>query len=55
LAPIWRGRWAAGFGTLITTNHIRYEDEVKALLGLPADVSTYALMPIGYPEGNSVR
>jgi nitroreductase len=24
---------ALGLGTLITTNHIRYEDEVKALLG----------------------
>jgi nitroreductase len=40
-----------GLGTLITTNHIRCEEEVKALLGLPADVSTYALMPIGYPQG----
>jgi nitroreductase len=42
---------AFGLGTLITTNHIRCEDEVKAVLGLPADVSTYALMPIGFPEG----
>jgi nitroreductase len=42
---------AFGLGTLITTNHIRCEDEVKALLGLPPDVSTYALMPIGYPQG----
>jgi nitroreductase len=42
---------ALGLGTLITTNHIRCEDEVKAVLGLPDDVSTYALMPIGYPEG----
>jgi nitroreductase len=31
---------AFGLGTLITTNHIRCEDEVKALLGLPPDVST---------------
>jgi hypothetical protein len=22
------------------------------LLGIPDDVSTYALMPIGYPQGN---
>jgi nitroreductase len=42
---------AFGLGTVITTNHIRLEDEVKAALGLPDDVSTYALMPIGYPEG----
>jgi nitroreductase len=42
---------AFGLGTVITTNHIRCEDEVKAVLGLPSDVWTYALMPIGYPEG----
>jgi nitroreductase len=42
---------ALGLGTLITTNHIRCEEEVKALLEIPADVSTYALMPIGYPRG----
>jgi len=42
---------AFGLGTVITTNHIRCEDEVKALLGIPHDVFTYALMPIGYPEG----
>jgi nitroreductase len=42
---------AFGLGTLITTNHIRCEDEVKALLCLPSDVSTYALMPVGYPQG----
>jgi nitroreductase len=41
---------AFGLGTLITTNHIRYEGAVKALLGIPDSVSTYALMPIGYPE-----
>jgi nitroreductase len=40
---------ALGLGTVITTNHIRYEDEVKALLGIPDDVSTFALMPIGWP------
>jgi len=42
---------AFGLGTVITTNHIRCEHEVKALLCLPSDVSTYALMPIGYPIG----
>jgi nitroreductase len=42
---------ALGLGTLITTNHMLYENEVKALLGLPDEVQTYALMPIGYPEG----
>jgi nitroreductase len=38
-----------GLGTVITTNHIRREDEVKALLGIPEDVSTWALMPVGWP------
>jgi nitroreductase len=42
---------AFGLATLITTNHIRCEDEVKALLDVPSEVSTYALMPIGYPQG----
>src|ERR1700739_3063257 len=42
---------AFGLGTLITTNHIRCEEEVKALLGIPDDVFTYALMPIGYTDG----
>jgi nitroreductase len=40
---------ALGLGTTITTNHIRCEDEVKAALGMPEDVQTFALMPIGYP------
>jgi nitroreductase len=42
---------ALGLATLITTNHLRYESEVKAVLGIPGDVDTFALMPIGYPEG----
>lgn len=40
-----------GLATLITTNHILYEQEVRAILDLPADVFTFALMPVGYPEG----
>lgn len=42
---------ALGLGTLITTNHILYEDEVRRILGLPDDVFTFALMPIGFPVG----
>jgi len=42
---------AFGLGTVITTNHIRCEHEVKTLLCLPSNVLTYALMPIGYPIG----
>ena len=42
---------ALGLGTTITTNHLRCEGEVKAVLGIPEEVQTYALMPIGYPRG----
>jgi len=40
-----------GLGTVITTNHILYEGGVRQILGLPEDVYTFALMPIGYPLG----
>jgi nitroreductase len=40
---------ALGLGTVITTNHIRVEAELKALLGIPDEIATYALMPIGWP------
>ena len=30
---------------------LRYEKEVAAALGLPANVQCYALLPIGYPMG----
>jgi nitroreductase len=42
---------ALGLGTLITTNHILYESEVRTILDLPEDVFTFAMMPIGYPFG----
>jgi len=42
---------ALGLGTVLTTNHVVYEDEIKAVVGLPSEVQTYALMPIGYPRG----
>jgi nitroreductase len=42
---------ALGLGTVLTTNHIRCEGEVKAVLGLPEDVDTFGMMPIGYPLG----
>ncbi len=41
---------ALGLGTVITSNHIRCEGEVKALLAIPEDVDTFALMPIGWPH-----
>jgi hypothetical protein len=34
-------------GTTITTNHIRCEGEVRAMLGLPDDVDSFTMMPLG--------
>jgi len=40
-----------GLGTVITTNHLRIEAEFKAMLDIPDQVDTFALMPIGWPQG----
>jgi nitroreductase len=40
---------AFGLGTVLTTLHAVFEDEFKAALDIPADVDTWALLPIGYP------
>jgi nitroreductase len=42
---------AHGLGSTLTTLHLMYEDEIKDRLGIPAEVETVALLPIGYPEG----
>jgi nitroreductase len=42
---------ALGLGAVLTTNHMLLEDEMKRLLGLPADVMSFGLIPIGYPTG----
>ncbi len=38
-----------GLGTVLTTLHRRHEDEIKELLGIPGNVETVALIPVGYP------
>ncbi len=38
-----------GLGSVLTTRHTRYETDIKQLLGIPADVETAVLLPIGYP------
>jgi nitroreductase len=43
---------ALGLGTVLTTNHLRCEAELKTLLGIPDNVATFALMPIGWPLQN---
>jgi nitroreductase len=42
---------ALGLGTTLTTLHKFHEDDVKKLLGIPDDVETMALIPIGRPKG----
>jgi nitroreductase len=43
---------ALGLGTTLTTLHRAHEAEVKELLGVPEDIETMALIPIGWPQGN---
>jgi nitroreductase len=42
---------ALGLGTTLTTLHKLHEDDVKQLLGVPDNVETMALIPLGVPEG----
>jgi nitroreductase len=41
---------AYGIGTSLTTLYGGHEDELRTLLGLPADALTMALIPMGYPS-----
>jgi nitroreductase len=43
---------ALGLGTTLTTLHKMHEQDVKALLGVPDDVETMAMIPVGWPRGN---
>ena len=38
-------------GTTLTTLYLKFEKEAEAALGLPPNVHSYALLPIGYPMG----
>jgi nitroreductase len=42
---------ALGLGTTLTTVHQFAEDEVRAVLDIPSDVKTWAMVPVGYPTG----
>lgn len=42
---------ALGLGTTLTTLHKLHEREVKELLGIPEQVETMALIPVGWPKG----
>ncbi len=38
-----------GLASVLTTLHKRYEDQVKQVLGIPQNVETAALLPLGWP------
>jgi nitroreductase len=42
---------ALGLGTTLTTVHQLQEDQVRAVLDIPEDVKTWAMIPVGYPTG----
>ena len=42
---------ALRLGTCLTTLHRTHEAEVKQLLGIPENVETMALIPLGWPKG----
>jgi nitroreductase len=42
---------ALGLGATLTTLYLQFEKEAEAAFGLPPNVHSYALLPIGYPLG----
>ena len=46
---------ARGIGMAWTTLHIRHEDEVADLLGIPSDVTQAALFPMAYFTGDDFK
>ena len=46
---------ARGLGSVWTTLHLFKEQEVAELLGIPADVTQVALLPVAYTKGTDFR
>lgn len=46
---------ARGLGSAWTTLHLKYEKEISALLGIPADVRQGVLLPTAYFTGETFR
>ena len=42
---------ALGLGTTLTVIHLELESEIKAVLGIPDDVHTFTIIPVGHPLG----
>lgn len=46
---------ARGLGSAWTTLHLRYEDDIAALLGIPKHVTQAALLPVAYYLGDDFK
>src|SRR5204862_5732688 len=46
---------ARGLGSAWTTLHLLYENEVAELLGIPANVTQAALLPVAYFSGDDFK
>jgi nitroreductase len=42
---------ALGLGATLTTLYLQFEKAAEAAMGLPPDVHSYAILPLGYPLG----
>jgi len=42
---------ALGLGATLTTLYLQFERDAEAAMGLPPDVHSYAILPLGYPMG----
>lgn len=42
---------ALGLGATLTTLYLQFEQEAEAAMGLPPNVHSYAILPLGYPMG----
>jgi nitroreductase len=40
-----------GLGSTLTTLYLIHEKDAEAAMGLPEDVHSYAILPLGYPLG----
>lgn len=44
-----------GLGSAFTTLHLLFAEEVRSLLGIPADVTQAAMLPVAYTTGGDFR
>lgn len=44
-----------GLGSVLTTAHLQWEDEMGDLLGIPRDVLQVALLPVAYTRGTDFK